>query len=646
MPLAVGEVFAGYTILRVLGAGGMGTVYLAQHPRLPRRDALKVLSVDLTADPQFRARFVREADIAASLWHPNILGIHDRGEVGDQFWISMDFVGGTDGARLLRERFPGGMPVGLAMQIITAVGSALDHAHDRGLLHRDVKPANILISDPGSEAQRVFLADFGIARPMEDTAGLTATNVAIGTFAYAAPEQLMGEPIDGRADQYALACSAFHFLAGAPPFEHPSAAAVISKHVLAPPPPIGGRRPELAPLEPVFSTAMAKRPADRFARCQDFTAHLQHELLRGATGLARHNQVAPGSTMLDYKPNQYTPLAPVSPAPLVPLPPPHGKQPRRRTPVLVGAVLGVALLVAAGIYAAVKFTGRHGSPAAAPPTSAAPTSAAPNTGPFTGTYRSDYSEFLGPGLDGGPVKGSTPSTATWGLRSVCRPTGCVATASYVSGGKPELQTMVFDDVGGSWLSVGLITDTCLNAAAEFWMVVILQPRPDGTLFGEATKTSAGGCSVKRTVTFTRTGDVDVNSVADPASQAPRVVSPAEALHGRYHETVVSGASKYQQDWAVRTDCLRTGERCMTFFHAPPDQVKPLVFADGNWIFAIAETEKCPSGDASDLKRNGQFPLPQPLQNPITLLTGRFHQEQSGSCAGKFENDDKFERTGD
>src|SRR5271166_28567 len=159
MPLAVGEVFAGYTILRVLGAGAMGTVYLVQHPRLPRRDALKVLSADLTPDEQYRARFVREADIAAGLSHPNILGVHDRGESGGQFWIAMDFVDGTDAARLLREQYRGGMPVGLATQIIAGVASALDYAHQRGLLHRDVKPANILIADPGSEVQRVFLAD-------------------------------------------------------------------------------------------------------------------------------------------------------------------------------------------------------------------------------------------------------------------------------------------------------------------------------------------------------------------------------------------------------------------------------------------------------------------------------------------------------
>ena len=324
MPLAVGAEFAGYTILRVLGAGGMGTVYLVQHPRLPRQDALKVLSADLTTDPQYRARFLREADVAAGLSHPNILAIHDRGECGDQFWIAIDFVRGIDAAQLLRDRYPRGMPVGLAMQIITAVASALDYAHQLGLLHRDVKPANILIADPGSESQRVFLADFGIARRVDDT-GLTATNIAIGTVAYAAPEQLMGESIDGRADQYALACTAFHLLAGSQPYESPTAAAVIAKHVMAPPPLIGERRPELAPLQPVFARAMAKRPAERFARCQDFTYALHRALDAGATGRApqpvRMENTMPAPDLV-YGPSSQFPPTQVAPTPPTPQPPP------------------------------------------------------------------------------------------------------------------------------------------------------------------------------------------------------------------------------------------------------------------------------------------------------------------------------------
>lgn len=204
MPLAGGSTFAGYRIMRLLGSGGMGEVYLAEHPRLPRRDALKILPADVSADPEYRARFNREADLASTLWHPHIVSVHDRGEDNGELWLSMDFVDGQDASRLLTERFPAGMPVDQVVRIVTAVASALDYAHKQGLLHRDVKPANIMLTPLDDGEQRILLADFGIARDIEDISGLTTTNMTVGTVAYAAPEQLMGEDIDGRTDQYVL----------------------------------------------------------------------------------------------------------------------------------------------------------------------------------------------------------------------------------------------------------------------------------------------------------------------------------------------------------------------------------------------------------------------------------------------------------
>ena len=183
--------FAGYTIVRRLGAGGMGEVYLAQHPRLPRRDALKILPGELTANLEFRQRFNREADLAASLYNEHIVGIHDRGEYEGQLWISMDYVEGTDAAQLLRSQYPSGMPKADVVEIISAVADALDYAHSRGLLHRDVKPANILLGD-ATPRRRILLADFGIARELGEISGLTATNMMMGTTAYCAPEQLQG----------------------------------------------------------------------------------------------------------------------------------------------------------------------------------------------------------------------------------------------------------------------------------------------------------------------------------------------------------------------------------------------------------------------------------------------------------------------
>jgi hypothetical protein len=219
MPLAAGETFAGFTVLRPLGSGGMGEVYLVDHPRLPRREALIILRAEATLDTEFRQRFNREADLAAALWHPHIVAVHDRGEFEGHLWITMDYVEGTDAAALIRGRYPAGLPEHFAAEIVSAVAEALEYTHERGLLHRDVKPANILLTDadPAAQRRRILLTDFGIARHMDDNSGLTATNMTVGTIAYMAPEQLMGSSLDGRADQYSLAASAFELLTGGRP---------------------------------------------------------------------------------------------------------------------------------------------------------------------------------------------------------------------------------------------------------------------------------------------------------------------------------------------------------------------------------------------------------------------------------------------
>ncbi|MCV7078608.1 serine/threonine-protein kinase [Mycobacterium szulgai] len=274
MPLNNGEVFAGYVIERLLGTGGMGEVYLAQHPRLPRHDALKILSVASTADEEFCARFNREAELAATLWHPHIVGVLDRGEFNGRLWISMDYVEGTDAGRLVRERYPQGMPEQDVAEIVTAVADALDFGHERRLLHRDVKPENILVTSADGHRRRVLLTDFGIARRIDDVSNLTEANVAIGTISYVAPEQLLGKPLDGRADQYALAATTFHLLTGAPPFQDSNRAVVLSHHLNTPPPRISQRRPELAHLDAVLARALAKDPRQRYPTCADFARAL------------------------------------------------------------------------------------------------------------------------------------------------------------------------------------------------------------------------------------------------------------------------------------------------------------------------------------------------------------------------------------
>lgn len=365
MPLAPGATFAGYTIVRALGAGGMGEVYLAQHPRLPRQDALKILLAQVSTDDEYRQRFEREADIAATLWHPHIVGVHDRGESDGQLWIAMDYVPGTDTSRLLREEHPQGLPPQQVIQIVTAVAEALDYAHQRNLLHRDVKPANILICGPESGDQRIMLADFGIARWSDDVSGLTATNMTVGTVSYAAPEQLMGSPLDGRSDQYALAATAYELLSGTPPFRNSNPAVVISQHLSASPPAIGSRRPELAHLDPVFTKALAKEPGDRFDRCTDFARALGHQLTGDSS--------------------EQTRLAPAPEKPRV-------RRQRPAAAILVAGVLAVLLCVAI-VVAAFEF-GRADDerPDAAPTTTSGArpsTTAAPAPPPAPATSVSD-----------------------------------------------------------------------------------------------------------------------------------------------------------------------------------------------------------------------------------------------------------------
>ena len=341
--------YAGFAILRQLGSGGMGEVYLIDHPRLPRREALKILPVALTSDDEFRQRFNREADIAAELWHPHIVAVHDRGESNGQLWITMDFVEGTDAAALIRDRYPAGLPPQFAAEIVTAVADALDYAHERGLLHRDVKPANILLSESGGSSQRrrILLSDFGIARRMDDNSGLTATNMTVGSLAYAPPEQLMGASLDGRTDQYALAATAFQLLTGKPPFDDSNAAVVISSHLSSPPPRMADRRPDLSHLDPVISKAMAKESADRYPTCRDFASALSE--LVGAAPQTDHPTMVAAPTVQGGAagaPTQLAAATPSGPPQLADAKPPRRKGIWIAAAAIAAVLLGVAAVVA------------------------------------------------------------------------------------------------------------------------------------------------------------------------------------------------------------------------------------------------------------------------------------------------------------
>ena len=214
--LAAGAGVGGYRVERLLGRGGMAAVYLARDDRLDRLVALKVLAPALAADEGFRTRFIRESRAAAAVDDPHIIPVFEAGDAGGMLYIAMRYVPGGDVGTIVRRDGP--LSPGRTAAVIAQVASALDAAHAAGLVHRDVKPANMLVDVRPGRSDHVYLSDFGVSKKtLAASAGLTGTGQFLGTLDYVAPEQIQGRPPDGRTDQYALACAAFELLAGAPP---------------------------------------------------------------------------------------------------------------------------------------------------------------------------------------------------------------------------------------------------------------------------------------------------------------------------------------------------------------------------------------------------------------------------------------------
>jgi serine/threonine protein kinase len=276
-PTRIGTEVAGFRIESVLGRGGMSVVYVAEQLRLGRKVALKVLTTELAWDEQFRERFVRESHIAAAIDHPNIIPIYDAGEADGLLYIAMRFVQGPDLKEVLKR---GRLGVGRTIFLIEQLASALDAAHAHALVHRDVKPGNILLEESTDHA---YLTDFGVAK--QTTArGLTSTGHFLGTVEYAAPEQIEGGQVDARTDVYALGCVLYECLTGAPPFSHGTEHAVLHAHLVDPPPSVSRVRPDLPhAFDGLIATAMAKLPDERFDSCGD----LANAARNAASGKAR-----------------------------------------------------------------------------------------------------------------------------------------------------------------------------------------------------------------------------------------------------------------------------------------------------------------------------------------------------------------------
>ena len=636
-----GAEFAGFRIVRRIGVGGMGEVYLVEHPRLPRREALKVLPRSYTGNDEYRQRFQREAELASTVWHPNLVALHDRGEADGRLWISMDYIDGPDAAELLRTRYQRGLPVGDVVAITSAVGSALDAIHAQGLLHRDVKPANILCAHLGTAEQRIALTDFGVAREINEPVSLTAADMTVGTAAYAAPEQLIGESFDGRADQYALAATAFHLLTGSELFPYPNAAMVISHHLNAAPPPVSQFRPELAALDPVFARALAKDPAQRYPRCADF-----------AESLAVHSPAVP-----------IPPLATVEP--FVPTDAPK----RQWVAVLTSAVVIAAASL--GTYTVVRhFSHRESAPA--------------QQVVLAGAYRLNYQgaqQRLNGAPDPWPAQTGNADISFWAFRSHCGESGCAATATALDKGNlkaartPSRTTQLrFTD--GRWEELGQRTSVdhplCLGSTGDVGpgsdtevSVWTMTPQSDGSLRGVQTTTvltnecGLAGSVIEVPFTAVRIGEAPGGvELADPAAVGPapapaRVPDNYAAILDGVYRIDFANTSDKPQRWAFRSVCTDTGCAATGVELAENGRgngiAEVLTFTEGRWqdTSYLQPPQPCADGNPdSDVSAISRSLIPQPDGSlngieSVTVLT-----DQCGNKGAVYKTPITATRVGD
>lgn len=282
----LGKQIAGYVVESEIGRGGMAVVYRARDLRLDRTVALKLLAPELARNDTFRKRFTHESRVAAAIDHPHIVPVFEAGETEGVLYIAMRYVAGQDlRARIDRE---GPLPMDTAVRIAAQVASALDAAHDHELVHRDVKPGNILIAagTDSDHPEHVYLTDFGLTKKSLSLTGFTSVGQFVGTLDYVAPEQISGRPVDGRCDVYSLACVVHETLVGGPPFRRDDDMALLWAHQFDPPPPLTELRPDLpAAVDDVLAKALAKSPDDRYDSCLQFVAALRS----AAGGGAREN---------------------------------------------------------------------------------------------------------------------------------------------------------------------------------------------------------------------------------------------------------------------------------------------------------------------------------------------------------------------
>jgi hypothetical protein len=683
-----GTPFGRYQLIELLGRGGMGEVWRAFDTATQRVVAVKVLPAQLAADPVFEQRFRREAYAAAGLSDPHVVPIHNFGEIEGRLYVDMRLIDGEDLEHVLAR---GPLDSDRAVKIIEQVASALNAAHRVGLVHRDVKPSNILLAEDDFS----YLIDFGIARGAGETK-LTATGSVVGTWPYMAPERFTTGQTDTRSDIYALACVLYECLTSSRPFPGDSVEQQIAGHLTIPPPRPSITRPGVpAELDSVIATGMAKEPDERYsttielaraARSALATAvpksaslHYPGHTFAGAAPSAPTEARAPETVDAAWAATQARPAEQADEAgvPTQTGPPEHVKQAwaltQGGTPEHVEKAWAPTQ---ASQYADVTEAPPPETGTAGPPPDTAPwpwwrrmgvvipaavillvvalvtifvtvsgTEEKP-TGPLDGTFAVEFGSPTTP--DGQPYENAPGGAETWVIESACNP-ACVATASRIDGSQSSASTMVLDQVDGRWTAVNATPGSCRNAQTEVWEQMTLQSQPDGKLQGEFIVRSTSGCARNQQVTFTRTGDAPKGvSIADAAAQPARVSSPAEALRGRYQEidTYTTDGRSAEANFDIQTYCLRTGQRCLSYWLNPND-AKILVFAQGQWVLANTSADsECKSGGRAHREISLQYPLPQPPQDPITLLTGRGHYTITGDCPYNSDFDSRVQRTGD
>ncbi len=685
-----GTPFGRYELIELLGRGGMGEVWKAFDSATQRVVAVKVLPPQLAADPVFEQRFRREAYAAAGLNDPHVVPIHNFGEIDGRLYVDMRLIDGQDLEHVLTG---GPLDPGRAVKIIEQISSALNAAHRVGLVHRDVKPSNILLA----EDDFAYLIDFGIARGAGETK-MTATGSVVGTWPYMAPERFSSGQTDTRSDIYALACVLYECLTNSRPFPGDSVEQQIAGHLTTPPPRPSITRPGVSPqLDAVIARGMAKDPDERYGttvelaraartaltapiprpsppaasvRTAPWTApsaptesvHTQSahppetlDAARARTGAWAPEPVDEAHAPTQARAPEHVNEAEAStragtpdhvekawaqtrarPADVARGKSPTAGQPPRPWWTRKGVIIPIAAIVAVAVVGGIFIVvSGNGSTPQQP------------VGPLDGTYAVEFASATRP--NGQSYENAPSGRETWVIKSACPANGCVATATKVDGSQSNASTMVLDEIGGRWTAVSMSSKTCQNAPADYWETMSLQAQAGGNLQGEFIVRATTGCARNQQVTFTRTGDVqDSVSVTDPATQSPRVPSPAQALHGNYKETDIytNGGRNAEVNFAIQTYCVRTGESCLSSW-LNPDHAKILVFSDNQWVLTTTTSDaQCTNGGRAHREFSASYPLPQPPQDPITLLTGRGHYTIAGDCPFDSDFESQIERTGD